>query len=278
MVKLVCMTLPYAAHPFERALEGIAKAGYQYVAFGLEHAGQAVPDEEGEQAAEELERLMTKYGLKPVMIIGNRQLAPGQPVERIRKRMQLAQQLGVGEILSVGTFGYRSFPHEPIPGDEMEKLNDAFIDQFQKVAAEAEAYGRMVTLKPHTGNTATSVQLKETLDRIGSPAVQVSYDPGNVQFYEGIDAVEDFKLIAERTHSLIAKDHRGQRAELQFPVPGSGDVDFLRLFQIAKEAGFKGNVVVERIDGPSDAEAIDLIISEARTALLHLLEEAGLEI
>lgn len=144
MIKLACMTLPYAAHPFERALEGIARAGYKHVAFGLEHAGKDVPDEEeGEQTAAALRRLMAKYELHPVMMIGNRQLAPGQPVERIRKLMQIAQQLEVGEIISVGTFGYRPFPDVPIPEEEMEELNTGFVHQFRLVAAEAERFGRI---------------------------------------------------------------------------------------------------------------------------------------
>ena len=35
--QLGCMTLPYAAFPLERALEGIRKAGYEYVAWGTTH-------------------------------------------------------------------------------------------------------------------------------------------------------------------------------------------------------------------------------------------------
>jgi len=33
--QIACMTLPYAAFPFERALKGIASAGYRHVAWGL---------------------------------------------------------------------------------------------------------------------------------------------------------------------------------------------------------------------------------------------------
>ncbi len=34
---IACMTLPYAAFPLERALAGIARAGYRYVAWGVNH-------------------------------------------------------------------------------------------------------------------------------------------------------------------------------------------------------------------------------------------------
>jgi hypothetical protein len=35
--QLACMTLPYANFPLERALKGIASAGYKYVAWGTTH-------------------------------------------------------------------------------------------------------------------------------------------------------------------------------------------------------------------------------------------------
>ena len=35
--QMACMTLPYAAFPIERALEGITAAGYPHVAWGVTH-------------------------------------------------------------------------------------------------------------------------------------------------------------------------------------------------------------------------------------------------
>ena len=35
--QLACMTLPYSNFPLERALKGIASAGYRYVAWGTTH-------------------------------------------------------------------------------------------------------------------------------------------------------------------------------------------------------------------------------------------------
>ena len=40
--QLACMTLPYAEFPLDRALKGIAAAGYEYVAWGTTH--QNSPD------------------------------------------------------------------------------------------------------------------------------------------------------------------------------------------------------------------------------------------
>lgn len=276
MIKLACMTLPYSKLPFERALEGISRAGYRYVAFGLPHAGIDVPDENDDQAIPTLQRLFFKYSLEPVMLIGNQQFKPGEPIERARKRLQTAKSLGIREVISVGAGSYRAFPTELLPIEEYQQKHRDFVQQYQKVAQEAEALDMIVTIKPHTGNTGTASLILDTLEQIGSPFVRASYDPGNVQFYEGISAKEDLRKIAEITYSIIAKDHRGAQANIDFPVPGTGDVDFRAIFHDMKNASFAGNIVVERVDGPADPDLIDQRMLESRLSLEQLLQETGL--
>ncbi|MCQ6560645.1 sugar phosphate isomerase/epimerase family protein [Paenibacillus mendelii] len=280
MIKLACMTLPYANVSLERALVGIAGAGYLYVAFGLPHAGEEVLDEQDPQAVSKLKRLFERYKLEPVMLIGTEQLAPGQPIERTQLRLEAAQALGIKEVLSLGTWGYREFPDIPIPEAEMVETNKRFIEKFRRVGSIAESLGITVTIKPHTGNTATARHIRQTLDEIGCEFIKASYDPGNVRFYEGIDPAADFPLIADRTVSIIAKDHSGIRAEHNFPLPGEGEVEFRALFRSWKGAGSAdGTIVVERVDGtggPMTTEQIDLRLAQARTNLEGLLHKSGL--
>lgn len=275
MVKLASMTLPYAHLSFERALEGIARAGYRYVSFGLPHAGVNWPDEEDAQSVSQLEKLFNSYQLAPVQLVSTQQLAPGQSVERIRARMQTAKELGIQEVLSLGTWDFHKFPDDRKSAEEMEPINRAFVEQFKIVAEEAARYDLIVTIKPHCGNTATASRLIETLDQIGSPQVRASYDPGNVEYYEGLVSHLDFAAVADQTISIIAKDHRGARANLEFPVPGTGDVDFAAIFRTWKEAGQSGNVVVERVDSPKEPEQIDEKLTASRIELERLLLEAG---
>ena len=42
MPPIVCLTLPYARFPLRRGLEGIARAGYEYVGVGWPHEGAEV--------------------------------------------------------------------------------------------------------------------------------------------------------------------------------------------------------------------------------------------
>jgi sugar phosphate isomerase/epimerase len=278
MIKLACMTLPYAKFSFERALEGISRAGYRYIAFGHAHEGRDYPDENDAKSIGSLQVLFAKYGLQPILLASNAHFKIDQPLERAKKRMQTAKAFGIKEILTIGTQSYRKFPSDPLSDEEMKPINEAFVERYKRIADEAAALDLIVTVKPHTGNTATAAHLRRTLEQIGSPHVQASYDPGNVQFYEGIAAHTDFPGIADRTYSVIAKDHRGAQANLDFPIPGTGEVDFPAIFATMKQMGFSGGVVVERVDGPSEPELIDRRIAESREQLERLLKEAGFEL
>lgn len=279
-VQLACMTWPYKDHPLERALEGIAAAGYRYVSLGLPHEGKPVFQDESPGDSERILQLLDRYELKPAAIISTEAFSLKQPIERAWRRMDFAHALGVQELLSLGTTSYRRFPEEPVPTQEMKLMNEAFAHKFRVIGEEAGKRGLVVSIKPHTGNTATAAILAETLRTIGSPYIKASYDPGNVHFYEGLDAADDLPQIAADTISFVAKDHRGERAEEDFPVPGEGDVRFRPMFAALRAAGFAGTVLVERLDGkggPASAAQWDQRIAKARSNLQQMLAEAGFD-
>src|SRR5690625_5073692 len=115
MIQLGCMTLPYDKLPFERALQGISNAGFKYVSFGLPHEGRNMPDEEDPQSVAHIRQLLNRYNLQPVTLISTKQFSPGESIERARARLETAQALGVKDVLSLGTWGYKRFPDEPLP-------------------------------------------------------------------------------------------------------------------------------------------------------------------
>lgn len=278
--QLACMTLPYARFSFERALEGIAGAGYRYVSFGgLPHQGKPTFDDGVPGESRRIGGLLKEYGLTPVTLVSTDALAVEKPIDVARRRMDFAEDIGVTELLSLGISSYRPFPSEPIPVEELRERYEAFAEKYAAVGEEAGKRGLTVTIKPHTGNTATALVVAETLAKIGSPHVKASYDPGNVRYYEGVDPAKDLPIIAGDTVSFIAKDHAGDRAEANFPIPGSGDVDFAALFSTLRENSFSGPVVVERLDGTGsadpDASTIDDIVAEARRRLASMLDKAG---
>lgn len=284
--RLGCMTLPYAKQPFARALEGIARAGYGAVALWPVHEGNAAFDPERPGEAARLAAQLRRHGLQPVMLVGTQYLEPAQPLARAERALAFAAEAGIPEVLTLGVWGYRRFPDEPLSSAEMAPKHAAFVERLRALAPTAARLGVTITLKPHTGDTATGPILANTLVEIDSPQVCASYDPGNVRFYEGVAPEEDIEPLlasgpssAPRLFSLIAKDHRGARAEADFPIPGEGEIDFARLFARLREAGYSGPVVVERADGrdraPLAPEELDRRLERARVNLERLIAGAG---
>jgi len=277
-VALACMTWPYRDHPWERALEGIAAAGFRHVSLGLPHQGTQPINDAAPGEAARVRAVLDGFGLTPVSHVSTDALSPSQPEDAAIRRMDFLQELGVTELLSLGISSYRRFPAEPIAEEELTPRYAEFVERYRRHGAEAERRGMVITLKPHTGNTATAQVVLDTIAAIGSPAVQGCYDPGNVRFYEGIDPAEDFPPLARHSASFVAKDHAGARAEADFPVPGEGDCDFAAMFAELYGAGFSGPVIVERLDGRGEGmtvEEIDARVARSATNLRALLAAAG---
>ena len=281
MVELVCLSLPYAQYPLERAIVGIARAGYRYIGVGWPHQGEDVlgHDPEGELVRHCLARCR-EAGLTP-LVVGRGPVATTERARQLKQRIDVARALGAKLIQMAGAGSFRRFPDEPLAPEVFQEAHQAFVADLQEAGAHALEVGLTIALKPHTGNTATAAHLAQTLAEIDSPAVQACYDPGNVHFYEGLSPEADFPLIAAQTREIVAKDHQGPRAENDFPVPGEGDIDFEGIFTTARQAGFSGPVIVERLNGTGfslSPEALDGRILQARFNLEQVLASAGLPV
>jgi len=278
MIKLVCLTLPYAQYSLKRGIEGVARAGYSYVGVGWPHEGEDPLgfDPDG-PLVHRAKSLCEQAGLIPVLI-GHGQMPVNERVVLLPKRIDVCKALGAEAIQMAGAGGYRRFPHEPLEPDVFQAAHEAYVADLKVGGAHAQDQGIKLALKPHTGNTATAEHLARLLPEIDRPSVKACYDPGNVHFYEGVSPEEDFPHIADQTFEIVAKDHIGPKAENNFPIPGEGDVDYKRIFATAFEAGFDGPVVVERVNGTGGRftpEEIDARIIQARKNVMGLLIDAG---
>src|SRR4051794_32806098 len=73
--RVACMTLAYAAFPFQRALEGLKNAGYRYIALGINHkeegaekASPILPADATPAQACDLAKRCRDLGLEPQMM------------------------------------------------------------------------------------------------------------------------------------------------------------------------------------------------------------------
>jgi len=262
-------------------LEGISKAGYKYVHLWQNHAGKPAftPALTAAQRAE-MKKLMTDHGLKPVTSFVGLSIDVRTPEGQAayRKELDLFREFDVRTVIGVGPGRYTRFPTELKPKEVWERECDAFLKGLEKVLPHAEELGITITLKPHADISYRASAGLEVVRRVNHPNLKACWDGGNVSYYEGINPDPDLHALAPHVRAVCIKDHRGERANADFPVPGEGQVDFDLMFRILFAAGFGGPLAVERVDGTMDATKmdaglIDQRIKQARDFVMPLLSK-----
>ncbi len=253
-VAVGCFTLAYRKFVLEDALAGIKAAGFDHVGLWLEDSSGPLLELSDAGAAKALRKRVEDAGLTVSVIFG-RVCPLDDATERdFRTRIDQAVELGVSEVLSIAPWAYAQGIDVPRPAAEWSEEVDRFYRHLAPVARHAEDAGMTIAYKPHTGLTATAKECRDLVDRAGSPAVTISYDPGNVSFYEGVDPAADLPAIADSVSSICVKDHVGARGNADFPNPGGGDVDWGAIFATLDAAGFEGPATVEKLVGESIEE------------------------
>jgi sugar phosphate isomerase/epimerase len=262
--KIGCFTLPYRKFALADALAGIRSAGFEHVGVWPEDAsGPLLDSESGSTKTAELGRRIADAGLRPSVLFGRVCPLDDESERNFIVRLDQAAELGVDEVLSIAPWPYAQGIDVPRPADEWAAEVERFYRHLAPVARHAEEIGMTIAYKPHTGLTATAAECRQLVERAGSPRVRISYDPGNVSFYEGVRPEGDLPKIADSVVSICVKDHVGGRGEAGFPNPGTGDVDWQAIFGVLAEHGFSGPATVEKLAG---AEIDEINASAAETA------------
>jgi sugar phosphate isomerase/epimerase len=257
--RIACMTLPYAAFPLERALTGIKKAGYRYVAWGRNHreaGGKPVPilaDDAPPAKARDLGKRCRDLGLEPVMMFA----APPENVKALTHHLAQAQAGGVGQVLTMGR----------TRGNDRK----VWVKNFKTLGPIARDHGVLIVVKQHGGNTGTGAALGEIVREVGDAGVKISYDAGNVMDYHKIDPLPDIRKCAAEVRSFCIKDHRF------FPKdedcgPGLGEIDHYRLLAPVAFTGLVmplccENIFAPVLPRPAKPEGIDALARRAREFL-----------
>jgi sugar phosphate isomerase/epimerase len=189
-------------------------------------------------------------------------------------------ELGIPHLLVVPVSPAPKFPGEERPAGEHPgemvwfTRVEAWLRSLEPAgAARGAARGVTILLKPHGGIAGTGEDLALLVERIGSPAVRVCYDPGNIVYYEGVRPEPDLPTVVDFVGAVCIKDHRGGRAVVDFPEPGDGQIDHLAIFRTLHAGGFDGPCLIERIDGLNSAEETDQALARGRAYLDGIIAE-----
>jgi sugar phosphate isomerase/epimerase len=258
--QLACMTLPYAAFPLERALKGIAAAGYKYVAWGTTHENSpgrrdpVMAKDAPDSAAKQLAERCRAVGLEPVMMFSEIYVADPQSIKVHTRRIEQASAAGIPFVL---TFGSVEAGEQSI-----------WIKNLKQLGPIARNAGVTVTIKQHGGNTATGEDCQRIVTEVGDPNVKICYDAGNVLDYKNDDPIADIKTCWQDIRAFCIKDHRNWPQD-EDCGPGFGEIDHYKLLAPVMRTGLTMPLAFENISEPlvprpKTAEGVDTVARRAR--------------
>jgi len=256
------MTYVYRAFPLQRALDGIARTGFRYVAWGTEHEEAAgrrpvlAPDAKASDAKRLGDRCRD-LGLTPLMLFSTIYPEHRDGLEVLKRRIDQAHAAGVPQVL---TFG-----HTENGGYAL------WLERFRILGPLARDAGVTLVIKQHGGETGTGAACAKFVRELNEPSVKVNFDAGNVMDYLNVDPIPDLKVCAEEVRSFCIKDHRN------FPKdedcgPGLGEIDHYKLLHAVAVTGRKLPLCCENVSAPlvppaRTPEAVDALALRARTFL-----------
>jgi sugar phosphate isomerase/epimerase len=258
--QLAGMTITYSQFPMERALAGIRKAGFQYVAWGTTH-----PDANGKRTpiidwrepaskARQIASICRNEGLTPVMMFSMVNLEAPDALEAHARRIDQAAEASIPFLL---TFGRTE-----------RGLYDSAIKTLKHAGPLARKAGLLVVIKQHGGNTATGADCSKIIRDVADEGVKMCYDAGNVLDYENNDPIADIQQCWRDVRAFCIKDHRNFPKD-QDCGPGFGEIDHYKLLTPVARTGLTMPLAFENIfeplvARPATAEAVDALNRRAR--------------
>jgi sugar phosphate isomerase/epimerase len=276
--RLGVMAGMYASLPLDQAASRIRNAGYRYVSLARKHGDDLVFAPEMSKAdRQSMLRRIRGLGLQPFLSLGGFAGDPSSEagLQRYMAQLDLCADFEIANMVGAGPWYYTKFPNLPKRERDWQEEVTLFYIGLEKAIRHAESVKVVINLKPHTGITARARDCLQVVKRLESPFLQISWDAGNVSYYEGIYPDPDLPDLAPYVKSVCLKDHLGPRGENNFPAPGQGQVDHELMFRTLFSAGFDGPLSIERVDGrdgkKTAPEMVDERLKAANEYLVPLL-------
>ena len=256
------MTLPYLQFSMTRAVQGIVRAGFRYIAWGTTHLEAdgrrpALAADAPPSGAKELASRCRDAGLEPVMMFSTVQLEePGAAAAHL-KRIEQAAAARVPFLLTFGRTTAGQY--------------DTFIGNLKQMAPAARRAGVTIVIKQHGGNTATGRNCARIVDEVGDEGLRICYDGGNVMDYEHEDPIPDIQQCWSKVRAFAIKDHR-YTPKNQDCGPGFGELDHYKLLMPVARTGLDmplacENILEPVVPRPAQAEGVDALARRAREFL-----------
>lgn len=260
--------------PFEYAVEQASRLGYEYLEPCL-MTGRDLLAEAGyyhflttEEDAIEVRDQLVAAGLKPSGVSAHAPLMrPNVGVPYLRAAIRYASDLGA-PVVNTDEGIKPAWMSEEMAW-EMMRYSLTVVEQT------AARYGVHIGIEPHGVYTTKVDGLLRIVDLVRSPWIGINFDTGN-SYLAGSDPITDLRRVADRVVHVHAKDIAADMAAEKrghvtgTPVGcacGDGAVDWSRVVEILRAAGYHGVLSVECGTVPEAERSIEHLRSVLRSPL-----------
>lgn len=171
-------------------------------------------------------------------------IAPDATWEQNWKNIQATADLAKKLGLKLVTFHAGFLPHE--------ESDPSFAKLKQRLVQTADIFqSRGIALGLETGQETAGV-LFDLLHKLGKSNVGVNFDPANMILYDKGNPIEALRKLGHWVRQVHIKDANRTKVPGTWgeEVPaGTGEVDWRAFFAALTQAGFKGDLCIEREAG-----------------------------
>jgi inosose dehydratase len=253
---VACHTNSYGRLGGFAAIENIRAAGLEYVELPIRRAGfrsragdlPLVTTAATFAHLRQLERLLEIHGVR----VSSCTCMAGNPVDDaavavMQRQLDLASHFGVKFVVAdAGT-----------AADDGER--GRIYANLQRIGDHAAKLGITVCFETHRGLCVNHREMLQVMAEIAHPNLRLNFDTGNIVYYnEHICGEVALAKVCHLVRHVHLKDSSGKFADWNFPALGrGGGVDFLRVYQILRDCGFRGPYSIE-IEGVAEEPRLSL--------------------
>ena len=273
--KILCgtsITYPINISPeytLERALEGIARAGLHFVELAAVrgYCEHVILDTIDDHAIKNIENLLIKYGLIPKILNVSTDLTQPSGLDDLKNASQIARQLDIKTVVTA------------IQETKTETGLNRFLNNIEKIENILQTYDIILALETHRGYLNTGLRGVSLLQRLKVERIKITYDMANVYNRGGSIPEEDLKSMGEEIGKYIGHVHLKDKADWvmgnrEFPVFGTGVLDFGTVLTLLWEGGYRGPMTLElELDGKGGSVVLDQALEDSYRYLRQFWDE-----
>jgi inosose dehydratase len=241
---IACHTNSYGHLGGPAAIQNVRAAGLEYIEIPIRTAGfrsrrddpPLLTTDATLADLQQLERLLASedVSVSSFTCMAGNPLDPPNVAVMLRK-LDLASHFGVKHVVA----------DAGAADDSAER--STILTHLKQIGDHATRLGITVCFETHRGLCVNHREMLHLMAELQHPALRLNFDTGNILYYnENIHGEVALAKACHLVKHVHLKDSPGRCGDWNFPALGAGGgVDFLRVYQIMRDVGFRGPYSIE---------------------------------